>query len=117
MLVALIAVLAMVSSLGADSTAQVVVVKAILSLSDFPVDVVGLSGRLPSPVDQATGGGNPFEHTPRCGGVDSFDTATGEFFANVTDLVTAGRFPLVWARSYSSARIATSPLGRGWTSI
>jgi Domain of unknown function (DUF6531) len=31
--------------------------------------------------------------------------------------VTAGRSPMVWARSYSSARIATSPLGRGWISI
>jgi hypothetical protein len=65
MLVALMAVLAMVSSLGADSSGQVAVVKATLSLSDFPVDVVGLSGRPPSPVDQATGGANPSENKPR----------------------------------------------------
>ncbi|MEO6098015.1 MAG: RHS repeat-associated core domain-containing protein [Fibrobacteria bacterium] len=46
------------------------------------------------------------------------NVATGEMFANYTDIFVAGKFPLKWKRHYSTQLLerTNGPLGQGWTS-
>jgi YD repeat-containing protein len=68
----------------------------------------------PTPAEDI-GGANPSESNCQCGHADPVNTATGEFYANDTDLALPGAGPTVGvARSYSSTSTWNSGFGNGW---
>ena len=69
--------------------------------------------------DPLTGAGGRNTDTPtdQCSCVDPVNSATGELWSTVSDLLLPGRSPVEATRTYSSLRASASGLfGRGWSS-
>jgi RHS repeat-associated protein len=66
---------------------------------------------------EGTGGSNPAEKGCQCAHADPVNTATGEFFENISDIDLPGTGPaLSLERTYSTSNASTvGPFGFGWS--